>query len=167
MFVMIFWSIPISSLTFFLFVCLGYSCCGTVRVIQRRLCSLCATTRRSSTSRSYRSVPLHTANTSHSSLENHDPNFQGKSIRFHSDVSNHRLYLSLQIFSCSPSEIKCQLHHYSLFFPKQIKRVDFSTRFSFLSGWHLFMFIWIQCKEMKCLKGQLPPNSNRCTYTDK
>lgn len=37
----------------------GYSCCGTVRVIPRHSCSPCATTRRSSTSRSYRSVTLH------------------------------------------------------------------------------------------------------------
>lgn len=33
---------------------MGYSCCGTVRVIPRHSCSPCATTRRSSTSRSYR-----------------------------------------------------------------------------------------------------------------
>lgn len=38
----------------------GYSCCGTVRVIPRHSCSPCATTRRSSTSRSYRSVTWHT-----------------------------------------------------------------------------------------------------------
>ena len=42
-----------------MFCASDYSCCGTVRVIPRRLCSPCATTRRSSTSRFYRSVTSH------------------------------------------------------------------------------------------------------------
>lgn len=49
----------------------GYSCCGTVRVIPRHLCSPCATIRRSSTSRSSRSVPWYYAVTLYNMVKLH------------------------------------------------------------------------------------------------